>query len=106
MVSDLVETRRQLGQLLRTVNGHEPEPDGCHLTAAQLTLVQSALEEAAEAKTEKAETCPDEDGRPDQCGTCDWLSERASAYRMLAEQLQERRPGPQRPMEIEAGEEL
>ena len=63
----------------------EPQPPGVIVSAAEAKTLLAALDEAAEYKRDRAETCAD---CADQtCATCQWRLQTAEAYDQLAAQL-------------------
>jgi hypothetical protein len=83
LMSELAETRRQLGQVLAAV-ADQARP----LTGAQLATVLGALEVAAEYKRDRAAACPDCEAHPAElCGTCEYRLATADDYDALAATL-------------------
>lgn len=72
--------------------GHEPVigwTRPCVLAPGEAATVLAALDEAAEYKLDKADTCGECDAQPDGglCQTCEWRMERVGEYRALAARL-------------------
>lgn len=62
-----------------------PQPPGVIVSAAEAQTLLAALDEAAEYKRDRAETCAD---CADQtCTTCQWRLQTADAYDQLSAQL-------------------
>jgi hypothetical protein len=86
LMSELAETRRQLGQVLAVADQARP------LTGAHLNTVLDALEVAAEYKRDLAATCPDCEAHPAElCGTCEYRLATADGYDALAATLRGQR---------------
>lgn len=81
LAREVAELRRQLGTVLGVVGGAD-----VWLSRDQARGVLSALDVAAEAKRDAADSCGDCDGSPDGelCGTCQWRLTVADEYDALA----------------------
>ena len=62
-----------------------PPPPGVLVSAAEAKTLLAALDEAADYKRDRAETCADCAGQT--CTTCQWRLQTAEAYDQLAAQL-------------------
>ena len=62
-----------------------PGPDAVSVSAAEVKTLLAALDDAAEYKRDRAETCADCAGQ--SCTTCQWRLQTAGAYDQLAEQM-------------------
>jgi hypothetical protein len=87
LMTELAETRRQLGQVLGAVA--DPAPP---LSEAQLATVLDALDMAADYKRDRAATCPDCEAHPaGLCDTCEYRLAAADEYDALAKTLRGQR---------------
>ena len=62
-----------------------PGPDAVIVPANQVTTLLAALDDAAQYKRDRAETCADCAGQ--SCTTCQWRLHTADTYDQLAEQM-------------------
>ncbi len=62
-----------------------PGPPAAVVSADQVKILLAALDDAADYKRDRAETCADCAGR--SCTTCQWRLQTAGAYDQLAEQM-------------------
>ena len=62
-----------------------PVPDAVLVSAAEVTTLLAALDDAAESKRDRAETCADCAGQ--SCTTCQWRLQAAETYDQMAGQM-------------------
>jgi len=68
-----------------TPPGQQPSQDAVILSSTEVGIIASALEEAADYKRDRAETCADCADR--SCPTCQWRLRGAETYGRLATQM-------------------